>query len=546
MGIEVGTIETRICEIIKLHDKCRIQKSFTFTTPPYAVEDGYIRDKGSFCKALNEALHQQKLSTNKVIFSVGSTRIYTKEIVIPHVSTSKVRQIIETNIADYLPFSMEDYVMNYSIVEYFTEKVQKKEKKIRLLLIAVPDNLVRNYYSVAEQVGLTVESIDYNGNSVYQQLKKIPSKETCLYIQMKDQATVVTIMKDRTLVLQRTISYGINELLQAVLESNPNIVRSEQEAFEILEEKDYITREVAELTTADLEYAATREDSINIIQTLEAVSESTAFLVSSLGRVIDFYINQSGNAIQKIYVLGYGAKLKGMKDYIQRELGMYPLPLDELVNCKPGKEAEVYKANPSEFINCIGAVKAPIGFCPKTVSAKKEKRSSAVELIVIVSACVLGSGALYTLGELGYRDAQEELKASQERLREVAIDEETKGIFDDTLNQLEQMEDLDCLTHNHLDQMYELIEVLEETVVSKADIGAMNVTKEGVSMGVVLPSKEAAAKMILQLGTLQDYFEKVQISTVTEQKDEYGFTQVSFSISCLFSINETSDEVSSQ
>lgn len=542
----MGTLETRICEIVKHRDKCKIQKSFTFTTPPYAVEDGYIRDKGNFCEALNEALHQQKVSTNKVIFSVGSTRIYTKEIIIPHVSTSKVRQIIETNISDYLPFSMEDYVMNYTIVEYFTEKVQKKEKKIRLMLIAVPDNLVRNYYSVAEQVGLTVESIDYNGNSVYQQLKMILNKEISLYIQMKDQATVVTIVKERTLILQRTISYGINELLQAVLESNQNIVKSEQEAYELLEKEDFITREVAELTTVELEYAATKEDSINIIQTLQAVSESTAFLVSSLGRVIDFYINQSGNTIQNIYVLGYGSKLKGMRDYIQRELGMYPLTLDELVNCKPGKDAKLYQANPSKFINCIGAIRAPIGFRPKTLSARKEKRSSVVELVVIASACVLGSGALYTLGQMGYKEAQKELKASEERLGGIAIDEETKGIFDDTIKQLEQIEDLDGQTHNHLDQMYELMGVLEETVVSKADIQAMNVTNEGISMGVILPSKEAAAKMILQLGTLQDYFAQVQISTVTERKDENGFTEVSFSISCLFHVEKTSDEVSSE
>lgn len=530
----------------KLRSKCKILRAVTFLTPPNTVEDGYIRDKTAFCKTLSEVIQKEKLSANKVIFTIGSSRIYTKEIIIPHVSNSKVHQIIQTNIVDYLPFAMDDYVMNYTVIEHFTEKAEKKQKKIRLMLIAVPDNLIRNYYSVAEQVGLTVESIDYNGNSVYQQLKTIPSKETCLYIQMKDQATVVTILKERTLILQRTISYGINEMLQTVVENNPHVIENEEEAYELLKEEDYITREIAELTSAQLEYAATNENSINIIPTIEAVSESVAFLVSSLGRVIDFYINQSGNTIQTIYVLGYGSKLKGIRDYIQKELGIYPKTFEELSGCKPVKEANAYIENPSEFINCVGAVRASIGFRPKMLLAKKKKRSSVVELVVIASACVLGSALLYVFGRLSYQEAEAELQASQERLEEIAIDEETKTIYDETENQLEQIKALDDVTHNNLAQLYELMEELEETVVRIADIKAMNITNEGISMGVTLPSKEAAAKMIQQLGMLEEYFEQIQISTVTEQKDEYGISEVSFSISCIFHVLQTSDEVTSE
>jgi len=136
---------------------------------------------------------KEKFTTNKVIFSVASTKIYTKEILIPKVSDSKIKSIIETNLEEYLPFSTADYTVNYCILQRINNK---KEKKIRIMLIAMPDNLVKNYYSTAETVGLTLEFLDYNGNSVYQVLKGLKNKGTALYIQMKEQGTMISILKE--------------------------------------------------------------------------------------------------------------------------------------------------------------------------------------------------------------------------------------------------------------------------------------------------------------------------------------------------------------
>lgn len=538
LSIEIGLQETKVCEISQTRGIRKVFHCVTFPTPPNTVEDGYIRDKVTYSNELRNVIKNEKFTADKAIFTILSTKIYTKEIIIPHVSNAKIRGIIETNITDYLPFSTTDYVINYSVIERIKEN---KQKKIRVLLIAMPENMVKNYYSTAAMAGLEVESLDYNGNSIYQVLKGIPEKGTNVYIQMNEQSTMVSILRDRAFVLQRTIAYGTSEMVQAVIERNYHMDLNVKKAYELLMNENYITRDLSEYSEAELVDSMNREDSIDAIRTVEAVSDTASYLVSSIGRVVDYYINQGGTAIQKVYLIGHGARIKGMQEFIQRELGIYPDMLNELNGYKAGKNAISYKENPSEFIGCLGAVIAPIGFQPKEVVAKKEKRSNVIETGVIVSICLLGSLILYGTSKFEYRTAKRELDHAYETLSGLPTQETTQSNFNELIDQLNQIESLNNVTKTNVEKVYELMGVFEENMVTLSDVKSMQVTNEAVSMRVTLPSKEAAAKLILQLESLTDYFKQIKISDLGETKDKNGISEVSFSLSCVFHINQSNE-----
>ena len=535
LGIEIGGLETKICEMVKLGSKIIIKKSIIFQTPPDTVEDGYIRDKGVFCTALKSVLKQEKIKGNKVIFSIASTKIYTKEIIIPRVSKSKIMSIVQTNLSDYLPFSTKDYIVNYSILQRINEK---KEKKLRLMLIAVPDNLVKNYYSMAEAADLTIESLDYNGNSVYQLLKGVKSKGTSLYIQMKEQSTMVSIIKDRNLTLQRTITYGTNEILQAVMEHNVGSIPSEQQAYELLTKSDFINYETSEAELVQMEFAATQEPGIQMEDTMEAVSDTVAYLVSSLGRVIDYYINQSGDIIENIYLLGYGSRIKGMKEYIQKELGVYPMTLSQLNGCIGNRSAESYNQNPSKYMNAVGALLHPVGFIPKKLAERKQKKSIAIETGVIVASCMLGIVGLYYDAKSTYQEARDSYEAKNEELNKLKISEDKNEGYNQLTDQLNQLVNLDQMTQNHLAEVYDIMGAMEQCMVKQTKVTQVQMDATGITMTIFAPTKRTAAKMIQQLGTLTDYFESFQISNVSETAGEDEAPIISFNVNCLFEKTE--------
>ena len=543
LSIEIGLQETKVCEISQTPGIRKVFHCVTFPTPANTVEDGYIRDKVTYSNELKNVIKNEKFTADKAIFTIASTKIYTKEIIIPQVSNAKIRGIIETNITEYLPFSTADYVINYSIIERIKEN---KQKKIRVLLIAMPENMVKNYYSTAAMAGLEVESLDYNGNSIYQVLKRIPEKGTNVYIQMNEQSTMVSILRDRAFVLQRTIAYGTNEMVQAVIERNCHMNLNEKKAYELLVKENFITRDFSAYSEVAVVDSTNSEHAIDAIRTAEAVSDTVSYLVSSLGRVVDYYINQGGTAIQKVYLIGHGARIKGMQEFIQRELGIYPEMLNDLNGYKAGKTAIAYKENPSEFIGCLGAVVAPVGFQPKEVVAKKAKRSNVIETGVIVSICLVGSLILYGTSKSDYRTAKRELEDAYETLSGLPTQEAVQGNFDELIDQLSQIEALNNVTKTNVEKIYELMGVFEENMVTLTDVKSMQVTDEAVSMKVTLPSKEAAAKLILQLESLTDYFRQIQISGLSETKDKNGISEVSFSLSCMFHVNQSNEGESEQ
>lgn len=534
LSIEIGLQETKVCELTVSVGTHKVIRSITFPTPPNTVEDGYIRDKATFSNELRSILKNEKFGTTHVIFSIVSTKIYTKEIILPQVAQSKMKEIIDTNIKDYLPFQVEDYVINYSLVEKIKNK---SEKKIRVMLIAMPENMVKNYYSLAEMTGLEVVSLDYNGNSIYQILKEVSEKGTNAYIQMNEQSTMVTILKEHTLVLQRTISYGTNELVQAVLERNSGMITEEREAYRLLSEENFIT---ADLTKEQEEAAATVEEDVNIVHTQEAVSEAVSYLVSSVGRVIDYYINQGGSTLQNIYLLGHGSRIKGIQEYIQRELGIYPQTFEQLKGYRGGKLAVSYLENPSAFVSCLGAILHPIGFQPKDILSKKVTRSNVIETCIMITLCLGGAVMIYLAGSSEYRDKKLELEHAKTVLARLPVGDETEDRFQEVLGQLEQMEGLDQSTRKNAEQLYELMEVFEKNFVTITEVSSMQVTNEAISMNITMPSKKSAARMILQLQGLTDYFEEVKISGVTETEED-GISRVTFSISCIFVQSQTKE-----
>ena len=85
--------------------------------------------------------------------------------------------------------------------------------------VAAPMDLVKNYYELAEELKLNVKHIDYFGNSVIQLLSmQMTEGRTDLVLQIEKDATFVNVMRGKTLILQRSVPYGKNAVINALMD----------------------------------------------------------------------------------------------------------------------------------------------------------------------------------------------------------------------------------------------------------------------------------------------------------------------------------------
>ena len=73
-------------------------------------------------------------------------------------------------------------------------EVEDGQKMLKLLLVAIQDNLLNNYVTFAELAGLKVETFDYIGNGTVQLLCD-SFLENAVVGQLEEQATVISILE---------------------------------------------------------------------------------------------------------------------------------------------------------------------------------------------------------------------------------------------------------------------------------------------------------------------------------------------------------------
>ncbi|HAB61947.1 MAG TPA: hypothetical protein DCE48_14850, partial [Lachnospiraceae bacterium] len=257
LSIEIGITLTKVCEIDYHSKSPKVYRCITFATPDNTVEDGYIRDKDRFVDCLRTEIQNAGMRSTHVVFTVASTKITSREVTIPCVKDNRIRDVVQANLTEYFPMNLEDYTVTYNVLD---KKTAPEDRHIRLLVLAAPNNLIKNYYNVAEMMSLTIVAIDYIGNSTFQIVKKQTAAGVQMVLQMNEQSSIIYILEDSILLLQRTIPYGIENLIDSIINSSSYAASTSLEALDLLQ-KEHILNGKLNQSIHMSEAAATYEGS---------------------------------------------------------------------------------------------------------------------------------------------------------------------------------------------------------------------------------------------------------------------------------------------
>ena len=206
------------------------------STPAGCFDDGYITDVLEIASAIRGKIIG-KAGKAKAVFTISSKKIASKEVVLPYVNgKKKIDSVLTANASEYFPMSTTgDFIFAYNVMETFQDD---DGKKLRINAVAAPKDLVEGYYEIADELKLSVYDVDYVGNSVQQLLKLQMSNnenETNLVLQIEKDATFVNIMAGKDIILQRSVPYGKNAVINSIMEIKK---LTEKEAIELLRDKD--------------------------------------------------------------------------------------------------------------------------------------------------------------------------------------------------------------------------------------------------------------------------------------------------------------------
>lgn len=566
ISIETGIQWTKVALVDYRKKNPPVHEAFAFRTPEHAVEDGYIRDKDSLARALKEELVRRQILEKDVVFTLSSSKVVTREVVIPYVKDNKIKGIIDAQSRDYFPMDISGYTISYSKMDVVEDD---GKKQLKLLLVAIPDNLLGNYVSFAQLAGLKAETFDYIGNGCIQ-LMCDSFVDNAMIIQLEEQATVISILENKKLAFQRVTPYGYGATISAVVDHPILGIDDEEKAFDFLLEHNVIFNKPSMSDNGDPAQQAI--DQAQADEAYEDLAESLRYHLRIANTALDYYQNQvKKEFVGNVYLVGDGSRFAGIHKLFAQEL---PLPLQKIdfakiidlrnqngVNDqkKAGKKKhqdytdpvleensssrQPRAATPVGFLSVIGAAVHPLDAKPKEMQAADSKKNDLHTAYVLLAGSLLLSLLLILGSSVRQLIAHSEHRHLTDQLEALAYVQQTYDESSRVQQEAQVYITIDDATKTKNEYLLPLIEQLEAELPSAIKVTSMQTDDNLITLNMTADRKITVGQMLLNFQNVT-LLTDPSIPSMSEQTDEEsGKSEWTYTLNAYYGdLEEQADE----
>lgn len=540
LSIEIGNSLIKIVEMDYKAKNPKVYRCISIKSPANILQDGMLEVTPELITALTGGLAGQGITTKQVIFTVTSPRIASREVQIPNIKRNKIEALIKENAMDYFPIDLQQYEIGYHFISNNNNKTEANAR-IKIMALAVPKVLLEGYQTLAAECGLEIVAFDYGSNSIYQILKNECAEDVTMVVKIDGNSTNVIVLNAGEVALQRTLPYGVAEIIETMLTSKEYGAFKYREAVAMFRKQVCIdakmpekmgAQDVDSTQEAGAEAKATENEGMAAAR--REITAGFGNLVGSILRVMDYYNSRNAEApIQRGFLTGLAGDFLGLDVLLSNclEVEVTALTDTNMVSLTKGNE----NASFGEYIACLGAVIDPVGLLEKEAdgtSANSKLDYDFLSLCVLIAG--VGAGVLLCgLAFLQYNTAR--LTQTQLENKLVSL-RPAQNVYDEYVAAKAQYDKYQYLygyTQNPNEQLVEFINELEEILPSSFYTNSFSSDEAGITMSVTVEGKEAAAATISNIRNMESIAD-VSVSSISESEGTDGKAMVSFSISATY------------
>ena len=522
LNIQVGDHISMVCRMTKRGKTNQILDHFIFQTPNGSVSDGTIANVEVFAKKLTEEIERHGLKKiTDVNFCISSSKIASREAVIPKVKEKQIQSLIMTNLKDYFPMDMSGYKITYTMLGEMTGETPG----YRIIIRAAQKEMLNSYVSLAKAALLRINSIECTENALFQAVKDVKMQGNVMYMNISAVRTECTFMKDGEFKLHRSFNDGGDCLLTPYMENS--FIESE-------------------------EYIATCEKLLDPQQTMmdrETAEDYLTRLVSNVNRAVDFYASTTKGSVDGIVLLGPCEHLPHFREILKEGTGVDVAYIEQLSEVAQllGPVAAV-----STFVTCFASSINPVNFVPDEYLASRKKKGLSISRgpkeisgtgddsytapIIIAMVCMAAGIILSLVSVLGYLNSEGQLADMKSEIKEL---QPAKKVYEDYLVYSKNEEGLSYVKEDARGNNAKLRKFFEECQ-NKMPKSLLFMSAQLNSSGAVLECETSTnlkdvANVIHEFRSFKS-IEVINVSTpeVVENKGESGAAVEKFTLTVTF------------
>jgi type IV pilus assembly protein PilM len=341
VSIDIGSQNIKVAVGKQQGNSIVIGSAFLFLTPVNAIQDGKILEMDKLTEAIRRAFHENAVKAKKAILTIESTSIIRREMDLPAVKPEELDTMVRYEAEQYLPIVMSDYIIEYKIIDEYTEE---QVKKYKILLAALPKALAEDFLTLIRGLPLTPAVLDIHSNAIsklFSQKGMInggayhPDK-TIAVLDMGFNSINLTVVSKGSTRFSRLIGSGGYDI-------DINVTNTFNLDMKQAEEKK----------KKEVDIVSAASDPLDAMLN-ESVKGTVESWMTEIQRMFQYYTSrESKNTIDEIYIYGGSSNLKGLADYMKAVLNLPVYQIKSFGNVKLSKQSSI----PIEFyVNAVGAI----------------------------------------------------------------------------------------------------------------------------------------------------------------------------------------------
>ena len=302
LGIDIGTSSIKVVQLKKIEDKFKLETYGEISTIGYwdrlneSFQTTSLRTLEAITREmLKIVLEKSQVTAKQATMAVPVFSSFTSVIEMPEISDKELTQAIEFEARKYIPIPLSEVVLDWKILES-----TKSFKGKRILLIAVPKEVVNKYIRLAEALNLKINALELESFSFSRALFSGENNPFCI-LDIGARATSCTIADKGAVQMSHGLDIAGAEMTKT-LASSLGIAFRRAEDFKLAHGIDH--------ENESSERKETKEVLLNLIDEI----------LNECERMINEYQSRTGNKIEKIILNGGSAQLEGLKEYAEKRL----------------------------------------------------------------------------------------------------------------------------------------------------------------------------------------------------------------------------------
>ncbi|MCI9419596.1 MAG: pilus assembly protein PilM [Eubacterium sp.] len=547
--VRVGAKTIRIVHMDNNQTNPTVYGCVRVPTPQGAVVDGEVKNIIDVSRRIKQACMEKGITTKDVIFSLVSSKIANRETTIPFVKDNKIQGLVMAKVDDMFPIDKDRYIFSYvkqgegrsaEEGEHVSEEVEKKEdeaqveddtkkkgkgkktslekkektkaaaKVIDLLVYAAPIDLVRSYYALAEGCDFNIVSIEVDGNGIFQIMKRQMVEGVEMAVQINRDNTLIDIMSKDKLLLQRVIPYGATTIIETAMDEPAFQVSNYDKAFDLLASQRVLLHSFN---------AANPQNDLSMQKRIE-LTQSASSLIGNISRVMEYYNSRyRDEPIQSIIVTGNGARLAGIHELMNNELGIPARTPTDLVGVTFNRQIEVNN-NILQYIGCFGAVFNPVNFVPDDIKNKTATKDSILSIAIVFAASFLLCAVLAIFSIVRVMGAEDAFNVAHTKAVSMQPIEDRYNDLFGTLKKVCTFQDIRFTVDTNNNRLHSVLEYIKEACPDSFRIDSVSTSETGGTINCTTSDRFSSVSAVLMRMNLCTDIRNVTISSGISKSED--------------------------